>query len=136
MFQTQIHILAVLLLAAGLAIQTCRLITSHADRFHLLVRRTVPYLIALVAALGLCVGAWKLIPEYRALKKLPPAPKNAPNVLLIVLDTVRAESLSLYGYGRKSTPRLKKFAPSGVLFERAISTSSWTLPFPCQYIYR
>ena len=65
MFQTQIHILAVLLLAAGLAIETCRLITSHADRFHLLVRRTVPYLIALVAALGLCVRAWKLIPSAR-----------------------------------------------------------------------
>src|SRR5262249_48844960 len=51
-----------------------------------------------------------------------------PNVLLVVLDTVRAANMSLYGYGRLTTPRLARWATSGVVFERAISTAPWTTP--------
>lgn len=51
-----------------------------------------------------------------------------PNVLLIVLDTVRAKSLSLYGYERPTTPNLNRFARQGIVFESAIAPSSWTLP--------
>ena len=50
----------------------------------------------------------------RALASLPPAPPGAPNVLLIVLDTVRADHLSLYGYGRDTTPNLVPLAARGV----------------------
>ena len=49
-------------------------------------------------------------------------------MLLLVLDAVRAQSLSLYGYHRQTTPRLEEFAKTGVCFERALSTSPWTLP--------
>lgn len=59
-----------------------------------------------------------------------PPPADAPNVLLIVLDTVRAQELSLYGYPRRTTPRLERLAATGVRFDRAIATSSWTLPSP------
>lgn len=51
-----------------------------------------------------------------------------PNIVLIVLDTVRADHLSCYGYSRPTTPRLSQLAARGVLFENAISPSSWTLP--------
>jgi arylsulfatase A-like enzyme len=57
--------------------------------------------------------------EREALAKLPPAPPNAPNVLLIVLDTVRAQNLSVYGYARATTPQLEQLAKTGVVFERA-----------------
>ena len=50
---------------------------------------------------------------------LPAAAPGAPNVLLIVLDTVRADRLSLYGYGRDTTPNLVRLARRGVVFERA-----------------
>ncbi|HEY9517688.1 MAG TPA: sulfatase, partial [Gemmatimonadales bacterium] len=51
-----------------------------------------------------------------------------PNVLLLVLDTVRAISLSLYGYHRETTPELTRWAARGVVFTRAYSTAPWTLP--------
>jgi arylsulfatase A-like enzyme len=49
-------------------------------------------------------------------------------VLLLILDTVRAQSMSLYGYARRTTPHLATFARDAVLFENAIATSSWSLP--------
>jgi arylsulfatase A-like enzyme len=58
----------------------------------------------------------------------PPPPPGSPNVLLLVLDTVRAQSLSLYGYGRKTTPNLERLAAGGVCFGRAMATAGWTLP--------
>lgn len=53
---------------------------------------------------------------------------NRPNVLLIVLDTVRAASLSVYGYDKPTTPKLERWSREGVVFEHAISTAPWTLP--------
>jgi len=49
-------------------------------------------------------------------------------VILIVLDTVRADHLSLNGYSRDTTPNLKKLANRGVRFDRAFSTAPWTAP--------
>ena len=51
-----------------------------------------------------------------------------PNVLLIVMDTARADRLSCYGYGKKTTPTLDRIASQGVLFEQMIAAASWTLP--------
>lgn len=53
---------------------------------------------------------------------------NPPNVLLIILDTVRAASLSLYGYPFPTTPVLESLGASGVVFDLAISPAPWTLP--------
>jgi arylsulfatase A-like enzyme len=66
--------------------------------------------------------------QYRQLNALAEPPANAPNVLLIVLDTVRAASLSLYGYSRPTTPNLERIAKKGVVFENAFASDSWTLP--------
>jgi arylsulfatase A-like enzyme len=55
-------------------------------------------------------------------------PRGAPNVILITLDTVRADHLSLYGYARPTTPRLDRWAERGVVFANAIAPSCWTLP--------
>ncbi len=62
----------------------------------------------------------------------PPVPADPadqrPNVLFIVWDTVRADHLSLYGYGKATTPRLEQFAEGADVYERATSTAMWTLP--------
>ncbi len=50
------------------------------------------------------------------------------NVILVSLDTVRADHLGCYGYGAATSPNLDKLAADGVRFERASSASSWTLP--------
>ena len=55
-------------------------------------------------------------------------PERRPNVLLISLDTLRADHLRCYGYGRATSPRIDALAAEGVLFEDAISPTSWTLP--------
>jgi len=60
------------------------------------------------------------------------APANAvsgrPNVVLIVLDTVHAGHLSLYGYARNTTPNLKQLAAEATVYEHAASVSDHTLP--------
>ena len=51
-----------------------------------------------------------------------------PNIVLIVLDTHRADRLGCYGYGRNTSPNLDAFAAKSTLFEKAISPAQWTIP--------
>ena len=53
---------------------------------------------------------------------------DKPNIILITMDTVRADNLSLYGYERDTTPNLKKLSEESVLYRNSISTSNMTLP--------
>lgn len=53
---------------------------------------------------------------------------DKPNIVLIVLDAVRQDHLSCYGYSRATTPHIDRLAAEGVLFENAYSTSCWTIP--------
>lgn len=55
-------------------------------------------------------------------------PDARPNVVVIVLDTARPDYLSAYGHPRPTTPFLERFAAAGTRFDRAYSTSCWTLP--------
>ena len=64
----------------------------------------------------------------RRAEERPLPPPGSPNVLLVVLDTVAADHLSLYGYHRPTSPALDQAARQGVRFDRARATSSWTLP--------
>ncbi len=50
-----------------------------------------------------------------------------PNVLVVVMDTVRADHLSLYGYGRDTSPNLKKLAADSVVYTQAMAPSDMTL---------
>src|SRR5215813_5513547 len=73
----------------------------------------------------------QMVPRWRERQKtseLPKAAAGAPNVLLIVLDTLRADHVSSYGYSRTTTPTIDAMARRGVLFENAIAASSWSLP--------
>lgn len=56
-----------------------------------------------------------------------PNDKNI-NVILISIDTLRADHLSCYGYHRKTSPNIDRLAREGVMFSKAFSTTSWTLP--------
>lgn len=51
-----------------------------------------------------------------------------PNVILLVLDTVRRDHLSCYGYERDTSPVLGALASEGLLFESAVAPAPWTLP--------
>lgn len=55
--------------------------------------------------------------------------KNKPRIFaIIILDTLRYDHTSLYGYTRKTTPCLDKLAEEGRVFKNAYSSTSWTLP--------
>lgn len=83
-----------------------------------------------VTAAGLTLGVTgaKALNEQIKVSQLPPAASGMPNVLLIVLDTVRSHNLSVYGYDRPTTPSLEAFAERSVRFKRAITSAPWTLP--------
>jgi len=56
------------------------------------------------------------------------APDPRPNVVLIIIDTLRADWLQSYGYPQPTSPELDALAAQGLRFERAIAQSSWTRP--------
>jgi arylsulfatase A-like enzyme len=64
----------------------------------------------------------------RAPRLLDGVPAGRPNVLLYVIDTLRADHLGAYGYARPTSPRIDELARSGVRFTCAVAQSSWTLP--------
>jgi arylsulfatase A-like enzyme len=53
---------------------------------------------------------------------------RAKGVILISIDTLRRDHVGAYGYTRPTTPHLDAMAREGLVFEDAVSTSSWTLP--------
>lgn len=51
-----------------------------------------------------------------------------PNIILIVIDCLRADHVGAYGYDRPTTPNLDRFAKQAVRFDHAITQATWTLP--------
>ncbi len=64
--------------------------------------------------------AWRIVPARRT-------PEEKPNVVFIILDTLRADFCSAYG-GPCETPAMEAVAERGTLFERAYSLAPWTAP--------
>lgn len=97
-------------------------------------RRAVSGLIALLAlgsavsVAALC-GACADPPPREAPPAARPAPSPRPyNLLLITLDTTRADRLGCYGYAKGKTPRLDRLAREGARFDRAYTPAVLTLP--------
>ncbi len=79
------------------------------------------------------VGATLAAPEI--VRRGPAAPDvgaharpGAPDVLLVVLDTVRADHVGAYGYERPTTPRFDGLARGGALYLDATAPATWSLP--------
>jgi arylsulfatase A-like enzyme len=60
--------------------------------------------------------------------RTPVADAPRANLLLVVLDTVRADRLPSYGYTRGTSPEIDRFAEHAMRFSEFYSTSSWTIP--------
>lgn len=64
-----------------------------------------------------------------------PAPSgNKPSIIWIVLDALRAQSLSCYGYERQTSPFIDSLAARGVLFENHYTQGTWTFPSVPSYM--
>lgn len=73
-----------------------------------------------VFAIGICLAVL-------ACGRKDPVPQPV-NVLLISIDSLRADHVGCYGYGRDTTPEIDRLARDGVIFKNHVSTTSWTLP--------
>jgi len=118
---------AILLLSAGLATGLGRLMERDPARADRIVRRALVPMLAAVPLFAVGVEVSRLATERRALS-VPPPPAGAPNVLLLIMDNVRAWNTSAYGYFRPTTPALEALARRGARFEAAHATSTWSLP--------
>jgi hypothetical protein len=76
-----------------------------------------------IAFLALAAAAWQ---------GCAPADESGPltvdTVILVSIDSLRADHLGAYGYPRPTSPTIDGLAATGTVFERAYSTTSWTLP--------
>jgi len=124
----RLRMYAVVPLALGLASVTLRAYRSRLADDSRLPRGVLGALASLTAIAWLGSYGWSWAREEILVARLPEARPEAPNVLIVVLDTVRADHLSAYGYHRMTSPTIDRLAAGGILFERAYSTSSWTLP--------
>ena len=82
----------------------------------------------LLGSLGLLIVACLGREAFSARPERTAVAGSGQNVILIVLDTVRADRLGVYGYPRDTSPNLARLATRGVRFERAFSTAPWTAP--------
>ena len=123
-----LHWLASIVLAVGVGTSIARLSPDWMPMVKRFVHRTLPWLGLSVGVLALTTFGWHAFRERRLMASRPPAERGAPNVLLLILDTVRAANMSLYGFARRTTPELEHFAEGGTTFERAFSAASWTTP--------
>ena len=124
----RLHPAALGLLAVGAGVQAARWIAAREVASLRLARRATPWLLlAVLAVAGGQLGerAWR---ERQAARRLPAAAPGAPNILFLVLDTVRAASLSLYGLPRPTSPTLERLGRDGVVFDQALAPAPWTLP--------
>jgi arylsulfatase A-like enzyme/uncharacterized membrane protein YbhN (UPF0104 family) len=109
--------------------QTLRLVTETRAMRWLLRTWGGPALagavIAVLVPVTLSIGA-------PARAALPPVMRSAPegsgNVLVIVVDTLRADHLPSYGYETGHTPNLDAFARDAIRFDQAFANASWTRP--------
>ena len=119
---------ACLILALGVAVALTRWIAKKEFASVAFWKKSIPWLVALFLLTFFAIQGGKWAGEKIAVTKLPAAPPSSPNVLVIVLDTLRADHLSSYGYARKTSPEMDRIASQGVLFENAIAPCSWSLP--------
>jgi arylsulfatase A-like enzyme len=124
---------AIIVFALGVAVQSIRLVRANPDRWFARFRRGAIVMAALVAVLGVSTRLWRNSAEWRWSRSAPDAPTGAPNVLVLILDTVRASRLSLYGFERPTSPELVRVAASAATFDYAMATAPWTLPSHCSF---
>jgi arylsulfatase A-like enzyme len=115
------------ILALGIAWRSVPLL----ERNPTALRRKVLFTLPCLLGFALFLAAWMIggdrLKVLRAAGRPLPS-GDAPNILLITLDTVRADHLSLYGYERRTSPTLEWLAGRAIRFEEAHATAPWTLP--------
>lgn len=122
----RVAMVSVLALALGIGMTLARLAAAHPAAVERAIRRSAVPLLLLVPVVAVGIEAARAGRERLVLMRSAAA--AAPNVLILLLDTVRAMNLSAYGFFRPTSPTLATVAATGVRFEAAYATSPWSLP--------
>jgi len=117
-----------LILGLGLAAVLVRAYRTRRARWFSGTLRLLPILIGLVIVAGVTLWLATVLYERSRLSALPAASGARPNLILLVIDTQRADHLSLYGYPRPTSPNVDRFAKQGWTFDNATASAPWTLP--------
>jgi arylsulfatase A-like enzyme/disulfide bond formation protein DsbB len=116
------------LTADGVLLAVTVVFVLLAVRFEPLVSlRPNRSLAALLVGIGVAIGAARMATA----QSLPPPAADAPDrpdVLLVIIDTLRADHVGVYGHSVDTTPNLDGFAANGLRYAHAGSPASWTLP--------
>ncbi len=123
LFDGTVIALTVLLAAAVPAAATGRWLGGH-------TAAAVTAAVLSVGATGWLATRSPLVHAEPSLTEAPEKPALARdyNVILISIDSLRADHLSVYGYPRATSPTIDDLAARGVVFRRTSSTTAWTLP--------
>ncbi len=123
----RIYGLAGLVLTLGTAARLVPFLERNPRGLQRLIQVSFPLALGVLLILAVVPWASDRIKQSRAsAQHLPPS--GSPNVVLIVLDTVAANHLSLHGYDRATSTTLLELAEQGIRFDSARAASSWTLP--------
>src|SRR4030095_10046309 len=88
-----------------------------------------PLIVGSLVVLGVLLNAWSRWPAHaRSSLPKPGTMSKGENILFVIVDTLRADHLRLYGYGKGSTPNLDSFAGDAIRFDQAFANASWTRP--------
>ena len=120
--------IAYVALAAGFATSVARWISAVPVQFCRLMTTSLPVLFMAICLFGGWKGGQMALGERWAISASPELKRGGMNVLFLVMDTVRADRLSLHAYKRQTTPNLQRIAARGVRFDHAQATAPWTLP--------
>lgn len=112
------------LLAAGIGSQLAFVLLKRERLEKMLLRQLLPAIALGLAAFWIGSNAWARVERIRIAR--PPAEAGAPNVLFIVMDTVRKDAIDFSPGGR--TPAIAALADRGARFDNAYSAAPWTLP--------
>ncbi len=116
-----------LFLGAVIGVQLARLTLASPTRTMRAARRFALAGGVVVCTLALAMPGLRGWRENRNLASATGA-GDAPNILVIILDTVRAASFGLYSGAPATTPRLSEWAREGAVFDNAYAPAPWTLP--------
>jgi arylsulfatase A-like enzyme len=111
-----------------LAVVIWRLLRGVTERRALLTRPIVALgtIVVLAGVASVALRAPAAAPPVSAARG--PARSGAPNVILFMVDTLRADHLSCYGYTASRTPNVDAMAADGIRFAHTFSQASWTRP--------
>jgi arylsulfatase A-like enzyme len=88
----------------------------------------VSSVVLLIMVTTIAIFLFKKPPEVLLENKEDSLRPTSPNIVVLLLDCVRADHLSCYGYSKKTSPNIDSLASNGILFKNAISQAPWTFP--------